>query len=208
MANKIPQSKSDLERNLSEHLRFLLSSAQAYDNGFEGEAKRLAVSLRVLLHDTPMSKSLLGQLGRKNLLFLDTCSPFNPKNLLSFHGLVMIRVGTSEAHFIPHLDDFPPSVKPRMIGFEEWWNAIIIVDNNRNEMSRKDLILTMADQDGGAHVDPNLNQVYANLSRENSLGFNFFNQNGEKPIKGAELASVRQITHEFLNTIDLSTKGN
>jgi hypothetical protein len=42
--------------------------------------ERLAVSLRVLLHDTNTSHSLLGQLGKKNIKFVDAALDFDPKN--------------------------------------------------------------------------------------------------------------------------------
>lgn len=54
-----------LVEHLREQMRFIESSAAAYDNGFEGEGKRLATVLRVLMHDTSGSHSVLGQLGVK-----------------------------------------------------------------------------------------------------------------------------------------------
>lgn len=206
MGTTISQSNDDLVRHLSDHLSFLHSSALAYDNGFESEAKRLAVSLRVLLHDTSMSKSLLGQLGRKNILFLDTCYPFNKRNLVTFSGLVMICTNNTGAHYVPHLDNPPPAIVPKKIEFEDWWNATIIVDNQQNTLSRKTLVLAVANKDGGAHVDPNLDEVYARLSRDNSMGMNFINQSGNQPISGVELASIRQITYEVIKTIDSPLK--
>jgi hypothetical protein len=69
---KISLTLAELECHLAEQLQFLQVSAAAFDAGFEGEAKRLAVVLRILLHDTKSSKSLLGQLGRKGGPFFDT----------------------------------------------------------------------------------------------------------------------------------------
>ncbi|MFP3702034.1 hypothetical protein SB758_41815, partial [Burkholderia sp. SIMBA_013] len=51
---------------LSEQLGFLKRSALAFDEGEASEAKRVAVSLRVLLHDTPASESLLKQMQLKD----------------------------------------------------------------------------------------------------------------------------------------------
>jgi hypothetical protein len=44
---------------LRRHLRFMQRSADAYDVGFHDDATRIAVSIRVLLHDTRKSTSLL-----------------------------------------------------------------------------------------------------------------------------------------------------
>ena len=56
---KIRQTEEELKSHLKEQIQFLLKSAQSYDEGFTSEAKRLAVVIRVLLHDTKKSKSLL-----------------------------------------------------------------------------------------------------------------------------------------------------
>ena len=63
----------DLVRHLANQVAFLRESAASYDKGFEAEGQRLAVALRVLLHDTARSVSLLSQLGlRDRLMFADT----------------------------------------------------------------------------------------------------------------------------------------
>lgn len=52
-------SSVDLKQQLQRQLSFLESSSLAYDNGAYEEALRMAVSLRVLFHDTNRSISLL-----------------------------------------------------------------------------------------------------------------------------------------------------
>jgi hypothetical protein len=84
------QTREDLEQHLQEQVEFLHSSARAFDEGFEGEAKRMAVVVRVLVHDTAHSKSLLSQLGLLGLAFYDTAKDWDPRNLLSHHGLVSL----------------------------------------------------------------------------------------------------------------------
>ena len=69
---KRPITPAELQGHLDEQLEFLERSAASFDAGYEGEAKELAVSLRVLLHDTQQSHSLLGQLGRREGTFVDT----------------------------------------------------------------------------------------------------------------------------------------
>ena len=58
----------DLEADLAEQLQFLASSSRAFDQGDLAEAKRIALVIRVLVHDTAMSHSLLAQLGIKDSL--------------------------------------------------------------------------------------------------------------------------------------------
>lgn len=47
-------------------------SANDFDQGEEIEAKRMATTLRILLHDTKNCKSLLGLLDMKSMSFYDT----------------------------------------------------------------------------------------------------------------------------------------
>lgn len=83
--------------------------------------------------------------------------------------------------------------------------------------SREDFVRYVADQDGGAHVDAELGESYEALTRRNSmqiasntgmLGF-FFGPTSDKvagpersPGSSVALASVRQITHEVLTTLE------
>lgn len=72
-ANKAPRDRSSLEQQLARQLKYLDNSSALFDSGDHDEANRLAAVLRVLLHDTNESKSLLGQLGLKSMLrFVDT----------------------------------------------------------------------------------------------------------------------------------------
>lgn len=83
----------DLAEKLRQQLRFLRRSAAAFDGGEEDEALRLAAIIRVLLHDTGASHSLLGQLGvKESFTYLDTSEPIEPNNLLPTVGLITARV--------------------------------------------------------------------------------------------------------------------
>ncbi len=194
------QSTEELESHLKEHLDFLQASADSFDRGAYGEAKRIAVSIRVLVHDTKQSKSLLGQLGRKSDLFVDSAHPVTPGNLSTHSGLVVTSlVPDKGAMYVAFLDD---SVGRQAVhtDFDTWWNATVFIDSHGREISRGLLVLTVANQDGGAHVDPELNSAYADLSRNNSLGW--FNSDGitYEPLGGPEKAALRQIGHEILKT--------
>ena len=168
MKHKIDQTFEELCQHLEEHVQFLLMSSDAFDKGFEGEAKRLAVSLRVLFHDTKTSKSLLAQLGRKETLnYIDSSMPFMEGNLLSEGGLVAIISRDKGPGYLAFLDDCP--IKSRIVSFEKWWLDPVFRDAKGSLLSRKDLILAMANQDGGAHVDPALNKTYAELSTTMNL---------------------------------------
>jgi hypothetical protein len=62
---KRDQTREDLVAHLREQYGFLAVSCELFDQGNEAEAKRIAVAIRTLVHDTPASHSLLEQLGYK-----------------------------------------------------------------------------------------------------------------------------------------------
>ena len=63
-------------------------------------------------------------------------------------------------------------------------------------------MLNVADTDGGAHVDPELEEAYMAISRENSLGWFFGDGNTTSAVeRRPEQACMRQIAHEVLSTI-------
>ena len=192
------QSLDELRVHLEDHLGFLRSSAEAFDSGQTGEAKRLAVSLRVLFHDTSQSHSLLSQLDRLRGKFISTAFPHDPRNDATHSGLIMTSMSATHAAYVAPLDD---TILERWLSFPEWWGEIVFVDNQRVTLTRKALVLAVANQDGGAHVDPKLSDVYSRLSRHNSLGWVLTSGGVSSAIESPERAAVRQLAHEALKTL-------
>lgn len=203
MGERVPQSQEELEGHLRDQLYFLKSSCESFDEGYQGEAKRLANAIRILVHDTRHSTSLLGQLGLKDRHFYDTADPWDPRNLLTHQGLVAMRLslggGSADAAYDATLDE---GLNKRMVPFEDWWDRIVFVDDDRNKLTREDLVLTVANQDGGAHVDPALDEVYTKLTRENSMGWTFKAGSVERPMESPHFAAVRQVAHEVIRTVE------
>jgi len=200
------QPQHELLAHLQEQITFMKQSAISYDNGFEGEGKRLAVVIRVLVHDTSQSTSLLTVLGRKSqMLFYDSASKYNPRNLATSNCLTMIKVSSNGAEYVAPLDDLSPARdKNKRRSFDNWWKRLIIYrDNKNNTFTRSNLVLAVTNKEGGAHVDPKLDQAYANLSRFNSLGWKRFVHGEEKDFNNTPiLPSIRQIAHEVLKTLE------
>jgi hypothetical protein len=198
------KDRAALLENLAESTQFLISSASSFDGGYEAEAKRLAVTLRVLLHDTPQSHSLLGLLGVKGQMrFTNTAADIEPDNVLPTLGLVMmLPAGGSPRYAAPLGNLPPPSVRPPA-EFTVWWNNDVTKDKNKNLWSRKSFVQTLANKEGGAHVDPSLNDKYEALVRRNGLSWLTNNPDGSlRPLEGSPAAaSVRQITYEVLDTL-------
>ena len=66
------EEQNRLIRKLREHIRFIQRSCQAYDQGDESEALRIATSLRVIFHTTAMSVSIVSHLGFENKQMLSS----------------------------------------------------------------------------------------------------------------------------------------
>jgi hypothetical protein len=201
---KYRQTYDELLAHLKEQIQFLWRSAKAYDVGFTSEAKRLAAVIRVLLHDTAKSTSLLTQLNKKNLPLYDTSLDYDPANLIVTHGLIMLKLTgiPADTGYIAPLDDgVPHRYTKGKVPFEDWWNKIVIVDKYKNKFTRKDLILSVSNKDGGAHVDHELDKAYADLTRY-PFGWKFVIDGAEMAsATGPELASIRQICHEVLKSL-------
>jgi hypothetical protein len=188
-----------------EQIEFLQASSGAYDSGNEGEAKRLAATIRVLLHDTGKSVSLLTQLGLKDkIAYTDTAVPIQPENLMNTVGLAMMRttVGVGGSYVPPLGELAPPRLKPPVL-FDDWWMSPVTKVRDTT-WSRRDYVLTVANKEGGSHVDPALDDQWRELTTHNALGWMYFDEiTGEKPFdRDPALASVRQIAYKLERTLD------
>jgi hypothetical protein len=208
--DKYVLTNSDLYQHLKDEIQLLVSLCKSYDEGAKNAAKILALRIRILIHDTGTQKSLLGQLGRKNILFYDTASDAshdpNTKVIGPFHGFIGNRMtinpgGTSSLEWVPWLDNTPPYYRIKKVPLQNWTNKVVIVDGKNNKFTREDLILCVCDKDGGAHIDPEIDKDYADLSRHNSMGWKLMRNGAGIDEEGPHLACMRQIAHEVVNTL-------
>jgi hypothetical protein len=168
-AQRRTRSSPELLALLAEQVTWLARSGAAYDSGLEDEAKRLTVPIRVLVHDTGKSSSLLSQLGLKSSIrFIDSAAPIRPGNLATTLGLVMMRVNTVKGGaYMPRLGDGPPHLYGRTAPFDRWWKGPVSKLADGRTVSRYDYVMPVANQEGGAHVDPELSPMYDDFVRRN-----------------------------------------
>jgi hypothetical protein len=197
--------RQELVDELRAQVGHLSRSAEAYDDGHEDEAARLAVSMRVLLHDGAGPGSLLRQLGLlADLRFVDTSlsqRALRPDHPGRDAGLASMEVAFGRGgRYVPLLADVAADRKRPPVPFGMWWTKTIYRSAG---LSRRDLVLALADTDGGAHVDPRLAANYAGLTRQNTLGWSYQDSNGRSiEFEGnAAKASIRQMTWEVLETL-------
>lgn len=202
---RVERDPSEYREQLETQVRLLRRSASHYDEGDRSEAQRLAVIVRLLVHDTHNSASLLTHLGVKDSLrYFDTRPTlppgFPPGTIMLHSGLVQMRMplGGGDVEYEPHLSTDDP-LRSAWTDFADWWRRPVVTDQLGNEFPRADLVLALANQDGGAHIDAKLAAPYAALTRENSLGTEGSTVTGEMQPLGPMLvpASVRQIAFEL-----------
>lgn len=230
---KYIKDKDELLEHLRQQVNFLILSSKTYDSGDGDEAIRLATHTRVLVHNSGPSSALLNQLHiLDHLLFFNSSSVNDPRNIGPFNGLTLLRVSSEDGKstsvsftldlktnkvihnqnsgeksdsvsYVARLDDLPPSGINNKMGFTRWWEReIVIRDGIGNVFTRKNLIRTVCDKEGGAHVDPTLDEAYAKLSRFNSMGWKVHQEDVEKDFQNTPvMPSVRQIVHELLKTL-------
>ena len=148
-SNVMPSLPIDLIEQLRRQLKFIEASCRAYDKGSVEEALRIAVSLRILFHDTANSTSLLTHLGQKNSVHLISTIGLGKTDQQLGNSMVFcIPIMLTMSGVQPTLGSGPP---PTVVTCDAWWNEIVMSQAQR--FSRRNVVLSSANQDGGAHVD-------------------------------------------------------
>lgn len=211
VTRRVPRDPGEIAESLCEQAAFLRSSAAAYDAGNRSEAKRMAVTLRLLLHHAGQSKALLVQAGcRDRWTWLDTAGRSDPRvvELSGFHRLTSLRLDispTGEGGMVydAMLDNFVPRRGAGdWVPFKHWWTVKVVGESSESGLSREDLVIAVANTDGGAHFDSTLDEKYHRVSRTNVHGYSFEDINGQHEMSdNIALPSIRQIAHETLRTM-------
>lgn len=184
-------------------VKALRASCAAYDSGEHWEAIRLAVAVHTLVHDASVKqKSLLTHLGKKSgMQFLGSAHDVSPRNLIDSTPLTLMQIGSGGARYLPRMDDGPPGVA-RWVPFRRWWQdeAIYSSGENRHLLSRRGLTFALRNKEGGGHFDPKVFDESYTKMQDGSWVHEF---NGmRETLKGAELASMRQIAWETLKSLE------
>lgn len=226
---KYIKTRENLIAELKDQLAALRLSCTSYDKGNRWEAKRLATAIHILLHDRGRTKSLSRQLGLKAKLRIP--SAVQPMRKSSDGGMISPLIvicltqenGKRAAFFSPikgETSDY------KALQFNDWWEENIFEQTYGRNTSRKNVVFSLRDQDGGSHVDSHLtDKEYFGLKYDGDPNFCFNSetgelsgpafevatgkkiilpsQPGEKPIPDAPFAIVRQIAWEVDKSFEL-----
>ena len=202
---------NNIEEKYNSFLFLIKTLCNAYDSQESDViALSISVAIRVLVHDKNRNKSLLKHIGKKECKFLST--NFDNKQDVVHLGLVRkINVGVSdgeggEAKYWPLCDDryFSVPTSEKYINFKDWWEKEEVFKSCKHSLTRKDLIMTMVNKDGGAHFDKVVDEKYDNFRQTWSGGSTLVgNSSGIK--RGYDniptYPAVRQIAHELLSSL-------
>ncbi len=205
----VPRSKSydATTIDLLEQWDFLKLSMDAYDEGREHEAKRLAVTIRVLVHDHG-GTSLLTQLGKRDQMEWFTSGAVDPHNLLPSQQLTWMQVEATEngskMSYQPYSEADLQAFPNEWVDFETYWNEAVIEDGRGISFSRRNLVLMLGNRSGGAHVGK-LEAAERSLASGTEFGWAFVVGDAVSPFHDNPVpASVRSMAGEM----DLTLRHN
>jgi hypothetical protein len=169
--------KRFIREALEEQRHLLRKSVKEMMAGDLIEAIRVATSLRVLVHESASSKPLLKQLNSDylDLPILDEIPRKDQNTAPGVHGVVVLSVPVGlrispEGVFL-NSDLDPLLYAPSRLGV--WWNRPSLILPGLGGFSRRDLVLGLANKEGGAHVDPDIGHRYQQLLDNKSLRIGF-----------------------------------
>ena len=202
---------NNLEDKYDEFIDLLNTLCDLYDKENKDIlALPISTAIRVLVHDTTKSISLLKHLNKKNIDFLST-NIVDPNEPIQLGIVRRINVGVKdgiggESKYWALCDEryFPAPRKDRKVSFDEWWENEKIFISKDAFLARKDIVLSVANKDGGAHFDSKVSENYDAFRYSWSggsclKGINTENKRGYDNIP--IYPAIRQIGFELIRTL-------
>ena len=206
-------------KTLADIIARMATSAAHFDRGDHHEAPRLATDMRLLFHDTPKLTSIMTLLGQRatNLRLVNSAATTAMRDLEKlglgpiklkpqFEATLLCYAG-AEAH-----PKFHFNTRGELVAWKDWWSYRIFFGTSppKIEVLRRDLVLAMANKDGGVHLDK-IAGWYRQLSRsagapgDKALTVRIGNAPplNEEQMSDHHLKMVRQLAWEVLVSPDI-----
>jgi hypothetical protein len=189
-----------VKKGLKRQLQFIATSCAAYDAGQEHESLRVAVALRVIFHDTGSSTSILKQLGVKESIQLLSIAPDIVDEVPADATFAMVYPIIFGDFIRPNLE---ANRANDLLDISQWLKQQVMF-NKGVWLTRNDIILKAANEDGGAHIATRTSGKTRAmktpwLTREVEVA-------GEKiqePLTDNHFPLLRAFGHEVLNSPEL-----
>lgn len=167
----------------------------------------IATRLRVLLNDEGRNDSLTKMLGIKDHLVFPAISkdPLAnaPANMMFTSLLTSFNIRNKDAFY--KANEFS-NAEDLLYTFDAWWHEIVIDSKHEkfSQISRRDVIMTLADKEGGAHVDETYDTSYYQ-ARSNNMHFIDSLGNEIKFANDVYTEAALYIAQEFINAYRIYT---
>lgn len=197
------KSREEIVEHLNVSKSALEVSCKSFDEGNRWEAVRLATTVYSLVHDGGKnSVSILTQLGLRASLRLPSRANIIPGNLVADTPLVVFQISSRGPECLPLLNK-PMGAEAKLLQFQRWWDQTILREGDRFSVSRRNLVFSLRNQDGGAHVDSSLkDEAYVRFSKLNASTPRMVSSSGgEIPFSGIAEASMRHVASELLQAL-------
>jgi hypothetical protein len=174
-----------LRERLEEQRHLLRKSIKEFTSGDLTEGVRIATAMRVLVHETGSSKPLLKQLT-PNYLELrvpdrapakQEDAPPGTQRMVVMSVPISVKITDKGVFLNPDLDIevYAPSILGR------WWTRPCLILPGLGGFSRKELVLGLANKEGGAHVDTDIPARYQQLLDSKALQIGW-SKDGTSPL--------------------------
>lgn len=114
------------------------------------------------------------------------------------------KINTPKFYPLSRDPKFNIDTNTKRVSFNDWWNAIVFDDfTGTNKLSRKNLIKTVADKDGYAHVDRRFYHNYETYKNPRQIKLGYLDDEITARYENTPVgATIRQIAFELLHTIE------
>ena len=196
----LPRMKDELGRQL----RLMRSACAAFDTGDEEHALNIGTRLRTLFHQTSNSMSLTTHLGADAPKKIHATKRHHG-DWKDFLAIELTPLAAPPVRTSPLLG----RAILESVAIEDWWADQPVFVHNGTAFSRRQIVLSMVNKDGGAHVDK-LQKFYVALQE----GMNFIGITGNFTFDGpvpypqgqviypdnGHYSLLRQFGHEVLES--------
>jgi hypothetical protein len=190
----VVRNQAEYIKLLKDQYDLLKDAVSDFYAGKEARANDVAVRIRVLVHNTQTSKALLSYLTADYMKMLIYHKPTRLPNAVFVLKQPIRFGGDGKCEAIR--DDFT-NVSYELVPLERWWTEDYLVIG-RIRSSKKQVVLDVANKDGGAHVDEEVPVRHAAASKP-PVAFGV-NRNPIRP--NLARSTVAQAGNELLDFIE------